>query len=78
MNAQRHVAPLEDGDPLACCSLCLDVQLHSGWTSAEQVIRELRSFEHAKLLRLGPGLCDRCWETIDERRSIARAEAPRA
>lgn len=61
---------------LVTCSLCLRVHRGSAWLEAENVIRELRSYELAAPPRLKPGVCDPCAEAILGRRArVAEAIA---
>jgi hypothetical protein len=53
---------------LITCSLCLRVLRGSEWQDAEQVIRELRSYELEAPPRLRSGMCDVCAESIYDRR----------
>ena len=54
---------------LLACSLCLRVQHGSAWVEAEDVIRELRSYEFPAAPRLRPGMCDACADAILGRRA---------
>ena len=56
---------------MVTCSRCLRVQRGSSWIDAEDVIRELRSYELAEAPRLRPGLCDRCRGISSARRTRA-------
>lgn len=58
---------------IVACSRCLRVQRGSKWIEPEVVIRELRSFELPAPPRLEPGICDRCAEIIDARRTKTKA-----
>ena len=58
-------------DDLVACSLCLRVRRGSDWLPAEQVIREIRSYDLATLPRLNDGVCEFCAEGIFDRRTIA-------
>ena len=42
------------------------------WVEATDVIREIRSYEFAVPLGLGPGVCDLCAEPILHRRAEAQ------
>jgi hypothetical protein len=66
--AQDHTTLQAD---LITCSLCLRVLRGSDWIEAEQVIREIRSYELAAPPRLQPGLCDLCAASILRRRTRA-------
>jgi hypothetical protein len=57
---------------LVICALCLRVQQGSDWIDANQVIRELRSFEHEEPPRLNGVICDDCADSIFRRRAEAR------
>jgi hypothetical protein len=57
------------GTDLIACSLCLRVQRGSAWVEAEDVIRELRSYEFPATPRLRPGMCDACADAILGRRA---------
>jgi hypothetical protein len=56
---------------LAACSLCLRVHRGSAWVEAEDVIRELRSYELPTTPQLQPGICDSCADAILGRRARA-------
>jgi hypothetical protein len=56
---------------LAVCSICLRAEHGSQWIGSSELIRRLRTFEHDVVPRLGPGLCDRCSESIRVRRQRA-------
>ena len=56
---------------LNTCSLCLRVRLGSDWIEAEEVIRELRSYDFPVPPRMRPALCEACSRSILERRSAA-------
>jgi hypothetical protein len=60
----------ETGSPdhLVACSICLRVLRGSKWLDAEQVIRELRSYELESPPYLEPAVCEACAETIFARR----------
>ena len=53
---------------LVTCSLCLRVRQGSEWREAEQVIRELRSYELESPPRLHSAVCEVCAESIFSRR----------
>jgi NMD protein affecting ribosome stability and mRNA decay len=53
---------------LVTCSLCLRVRQGSEWREAEQVIRELRSYELEAPPRLHSAVCEVCAESIFSRR----------
>ena len=54
---------------LVACALCLRVQRGSAWAEAEDVIRELRSYELPAAPPLKPGLCEACADAIFDRRA---------
>jgi len=60
---------------LVACSLCLRVRRGSAWIEAEEVIRELRSYELPVAPRLQSGVCDDCADAIFDRRAHAEEEA---
>jgi hypothetical protein len=59
----------ESSIDLTVCSLCLRVRRRSEWLEAEQVIRELRSYELGAPPRLHSAVCDLCAESIFSRRA---------
>ena len=63
--------PIRAEIDMVTCSRCLRVQRGSSWVEAEDVIRELRSYELAEAPRLLPGLCDRCEALSSARRTQA-------
>jgi hypothetical protein len=67
----RRAPQADSGTHLITCSLCLRVRRGSEWLGAEDVIREIRSYELAAPPRLHPGVCDVCAESILSRRMQA-------
>jgi hypothetical protein len=65
----RRTAQTKSHDHLIVCSLCLRVLDGSEWKEADQVIREIRSFELPVLPRLDAAVCDACAEAILVRRA---------
>jgi hypothetical protein len=57
------------------CSICLGVQREYGWVSADEAIRDLRTYELVEPLRLTPAVCDQCTENLAERRGRSLAQA---
>ena len=49
-----------DSRRLVACSLCLHVRDGGAWIETQEVIRRLRTFERADVVRLTAGLCERC------------------
>jgi len=45
---------------MVTCSRCLRVQRGSSWIEAEEIIKELRTYELVDPPRLRPGFCDYC------------------
>ena len=45
---------------MVACSRCLRVQRGSSWVEAEEIIKELRTYELVDPPRLRPGMCDYC------------------
>jgi hypothetical protein len=74
MNTFPHPLDDEVAESLVVCTLCLSVLRGAGWVKAEEVIRELRSFELPALPRLLSAQCNDCSEAISRR----RGEEPRA
>jgi hypothetical protein len=55
---------------LIACSICLRVQRGSDWVDAEDVIREIRSYELDESPRLHGVVCKDCAEAISRRRAV--------
>jgi hypothetical protein len=68
MNTYLRSLDDEVGESLVVCTLCLSVLRGASWVEAEEVIRELRSFELPELPRLVSGRCNDCSEEIQSRR----------
>lgn len=68
----RPTLPIGAELGFVACSSCLRVQRGSTWVEAEDVIRELRSYELPAAPRIRPGLCDRCRAALDARRRAGR------
>ena len=60
----RRVLQTTRSADLTACSLCLRVRRGSEWLEAEQVIRQLRTYELDAPPRLHPGVCDLCAESM--------------
>jgi hypothetical protein len=60
---------------LTVCPICLRVLRGSEWLEAEQVIRDIRSYELDELPELSSTVCDPCVESIYSRRMDARRAA---
>jgi hypothetical protein len=60
---------------LTVCPICMRVQRGSEWLEAEQVIRDIRSYELDELPELSSTVCDPCVESIYSRRMDARRAA---
>jgi hypothetical protein len=61
--AARHVhvlPPIRLEVGLVACSRCLRVQRGSSWIEAEDIIKELRTYELVDPPKLRPGFCDHC------------------
>jgi hypothetical protein len=59
---------------LVACSVCLRVWENGAWIEAGEAIRQLRTFEHDSVVRLGGALCDRCETELRLRRQSAPEE----
>ena len=66
LRTRRH---LESHTDLITCSLCLRVLRGSEWVEAEDIIREIRSYELEAPPRLHSGVCEHCAEAILGRRA---------
>jgi NMD protein affecting ribosome stability and mRNA decay len=65
----RRTAQTASSVHLTTCSICLRVRRGSEWVEAEQVIREIRTYELAALPDLQSAMCDGCAEAILRRRA---------
>jgi hypothetical protein len=54
---------------LIVCSICLRVRRGSEWLDAEDVIRDIKSYDD-QLPRLHGAVCSDCAETIARRRTV--------
>src|SRR5262245_1721003 len=62
-HARTRVIPFRlrrDRNRFVACSICLRVRKGQEWIEAVEVIRQLRTFEHEKVVRLRGALCERC------------------
>lgn len=55
---------------LVSCSVCLRVLRGSEWVDAQEIIRELRSYELDAPPRLKAAVCESCADEIVERRMV--------
>jgi hypothetical protein len=75
MNTYLRSVDDDVGVSLVVCTLCLSVLRGASWVEAEEVIRELRSFELPSLPRLVSGRCNDCSEEILLRRDESHRTA---
>jgi hypothetical protein len=68
LRSRRTLRSTKQRTDLVTCSLCLRVRRGSEWREAEQVIRELRSYEFQSPPRLHSAVCEVCAESIFSRR----------
>jgi len=68
LRPRRTLRSTKQPTDLVTCSLCLRVRRGSEWREAEQVIRELRSYELEAPPRLHSAVCEVCAESIFSRR----------
>jgi NMD protein affecting ribosome stability and mRNA decay len=68
LRPRRTLQSTKQPTGLVTCSLCLRVRRGSEWREAEQVIRELRSYELEAPPRLHSAVCEVCAESIFSRR----------
>ena len=68
LRSRRTLRSTKQQADLVTCSLCLRVRQGSEWREAEQVIRELRSYELEAPPRLHSAVCEVCAESIFSRR----------
>ena len=68
LRSRRTLRSTKQQADLVTCSLCLRVRRGSEWREAEQVIRELRSYELEAPPRLHSAVCEVCAESIFSRR----------
>jgi len=68
LRSRRTLRSTKERTDLVTCSLCLRVRRGSEWREAEQVIRELRSYEFEAPPRLHSAVCEVCAESIFSRR----------
>jgi NMD protein affecting ribosome stability and mRNA decay len=68
LRSRRTLRSTKQRADLVTCSLCLRVRQGSEWREAEQVIRELRSYELEAPPRLHSAVCEVCAESIFSRR----------
>ena len=59
---------------LVACSLSLRIREGGAWIEAGEVIRQLRTFEHDDVVRLGGELCERCEAELRRRRRSSSEE----
>jgi hypothetical protein len=59
--------PLE----FVACSVCLRVLCNGRWTDTAAAIQHFRTVEHARIVNLGDGICDRCTDELRLRREPA-------
>jgi hypothetical protein len=71
MNSNPRSMHDEVHESFVVCTLCLRVLRGTSWVEAENVIREVRSFELASMPSLLNGLCSGCSEMIQLRRGRA-------
>ncbi len=68
LRSRRTLRSTKERTDLVTCSICLRVRRGSEWREAEQLIRELRSYEFEAPPRLHSAVCEVCAESIFSRR----------
>jgi hypothetical protein len=68
LRSRRTLRSAKQQADLVTCSLCLRVRRGSEWREAEEVIRDLRSYELEAPPRLHSAVCEVCAESIFSRR----------
>ena len=68
LRSRRTLRSTKQQADLLTCSLCLRVRRGSEWREAEEVIRDLRSYELEAPPRLHSAVCEVCAESIFSRR----------
>ena len=68
LRSRRTLRSTKQQADLVTCSLCLRVRRGSEWREAEEVIRDLRSYELEAPPRLHSAVCEVCAESIFSRR----------
>ena len=69
LRSRRTLRSTKQQTDLVTCSLCLRVRRGSEWREAEEVIRDLRSYELEAPPRLHSAVCEVCAESIFSRRA---------
>ena len=69
LRSRRTLRSTKQQADLLTCSLCLRVRRGSEWREAEEVIRDLRSYELEAPPRLHSAVCEVCAESIFSRRA---------
>jgi hypothetical protein len=75
MNSYPRSIDDEVHESFVVCTLCLRVLRGGTWVEAEDVIREVRSFELASMPSLLNALCTDCSEMIQLRRGETQSAA---
>jgi hypothetical protein len=60
LKRRPSLPPIRTEIGLVTCSACLRVQRDRTWIEAEEIIKELRTYELVDPPRLRPGMCDYC------------------
>jgi hypothetical protein len=68
LRSRRTLRSTKQQADLLTCSLCLRVRRGSEWREAEEVIRDLRSYELEAPPRLHSAVCEVCAESIFSQR----------
>jgi hypothetical protein len=69
MSSHLHTRAGEVHESFTVCTVCMRVLRGSSWVEAEEVIREVRSFELALVPSLRSGMCPDCSEAVTLRRA---------
>jgi len=68
---RASLPPIRAEIGMVTCSRCLRVERGSSWVEAEEIIKELRTYELVDPPRLRPGVCDHCAEAIAAARAAS-------
>jgi len=78
LRSRRTLRSTKQQADLLTCSLCLRVRRGSEWREAEEVIRDLRSYELEAPPRLHSAVCEVCAESIFSRRLAEESQVEAA
>jgi hypothetical protein len=73
MTLTSRIVPRRIARMLTACAWCERIRLDDRWVDPQRAIAQLRTYEWKRPPQFTHGICERCLEDVERRRSTANA-----